>query len=38
MSCRDIPPAEGTTLGTGDDLIRLSVGVEEGRDSVGDIE
>ena len=34
MSRRDICPTERSTLGTRNDLIRLSVGVEEGRDPV----
>ena len=33
-----IPPTERAILGIGDDLIRLSVGIEEGADLVSDIE
>ncbi|KAI0305214.1 Cys/Met metabolism PLP-dependent enzyme-domain-containing protein [Multifurca ochricompacta] len=38
MTHGSIPPAERAILGIGDDLIRLSVGVEEGADLVWDIE
>jgi len=38
MTHGSIPPAERANLGIGDDLIRLSVGVEEGADLVWDIE
>lgn len=38
MTHGSIPPAERATLGIGDDLIRLSCGVEEGEDLVRDIE
>ena len=37
MSHGDIPPAERAILGIGDDLIRLSVGIEEGADLLWDI-
>lgn len=38
MTHGSIPPAERATLGIGDDLIRLSCGVEDGEDLVRDIE
>ena len=38
MTHGSIPPTERANLGIGDDLIRLSVGVEEGADLVWDIE
>ncbi len=38
MTHGSIPPAERASLGIGDDLIRLSVGVEEAVDLVRDIE
>ncbi|KAI0000687.1 Cys/Met metabolism PLP-dependent enzyme-domain-containing protein [Russula compacta] len=38
MTHGSIPPTERSILGIGDDLIRLSVGVEEGCDLVRDIE
>jgi len=38
MTHGNIPPTERAILGIGDDLIRLSVGVEEGADLVWDIE
>jgi cystathionine gamma-lyase len=38
MTHGSIPPAERAALGIGEDLIRLSVGVEEGVDLVWDIE
>jgi len=38
MTHSGIPPAERAILGIGDDLIRLSVGIEEGADLVWDIE
>lgn len=38
MTHGSIPPAERAILGIGDDLIRLSVGIEEGRDLVLDVE
>ena len=38
MTHGSIPPTERAILGIGDDLIRLSVGIEEGRDLVSDIE
>jgi len=38
MTHSGIPPAERAILGIGDDLIRLSVGIEEGPDLVWDIE
>ncbi|KAI0253005.1 Cys/Met metabolism PLP-dependent enzyme-domain-containing protein [Lactifluus subvellereus] len=38
MTHGSIPPAERAALGIGEDLIRLSVGVEEGADLVWDIE
>ena len=38
MTHSSIPPAERALLGIGDDLIRLSVGVEEGADLVRDVE
>ncbi|KAH9953806.1 Cys/Met metabolism PLP-dependent enzyme-domain-containing protein [Russula dissimulans] len=38
MTHGTIPPAERAVLGIGDDLIRLSVGIEDGADLVWDIE
>ncbi|KAI9509396.1 hypothetical protein F5148DRAFT_1188425 [Russula earlei] len=38
MTHDGIPAAERVILGIGDDLIRLSVGVEEGADLVWDLE
>jgi cystathionine gamma-lyase len=38
MTHGSIPPAERAILGIGDDLIRLSVGIEEGTDLVLDVE
>jgi len=38
MTHSSIPPAERAMIGIGDDLIRLSVGIEEGADLVWDIE
>jgi cystathionine gamma-lyase len=38
MTHGSIPPTERAILGIGDDLIRLSVGIEEGTDLVSDIE
>jgi cystathionine gamma-lyase len=38
MTHATVPPAEREILGIGDDLIRLSVGIEEGVDLVWDIE
>jgi len=38
MTHSGIPPAERAILGIGNDLIRLSIGVEEGADLVWDIE
>ena len=38
MTHGSIPPAERALLGIGDNLIRLSVGVEEEEDLVADIE
>jgi cystathionine gamma-lyase len=38
MTHASVPPKERELLGIGDDLIRLSVGVEEGEDLVRDVE
>ena len=38
MTHGSIPPAERAQLGIGDNLIRLSVGVEEEEDLVADVE
>ncbi len=38
MTHSTIPPTERAMLGIGDDLIRLSVSIEEGADLVSDIE
>lgn len=38
MTHGSIPPAERSALGIGDDLIRLSCGVEEGEDLIRDVE
>ncbi|EJD05693.1 uncharacterized protein FOMMEDRAFT_166049 [Fomitiporia mediterranea MF3/22] len=38
MTHGSIPPAERAQLGIGDDLVRLSVGVEDGDDLVRDVE
>jgi len=38
MTHGNIPPTERAILGIGDDLIRLSVGIEEGADLVWDVE
>jgi len=38
MTHASVPPARRETLGIGDDLIRLSVGVEDPEDLIGDLE
>jgi len=38
MTHASVPPARRETLGLGDDLIRLSVGVEDPEDLIGDLE
>ncbi|TFY51106.1 hypothetical protein EVJ58_g10734, partial [Rhodofomes roseus] len=38
MTHGSIPPAERALLGIGDNLIRLSVGVEEAEDLVADVD
>jgi len=38
MTHASVPPARRETLGIGDDLIRLSVGIEDPEDLIGDLE
>ena len=38
MTHASIPPARRAALGIGDGLIRLSVGIEDVRDLIGDLE